>query len=66
MTPEQSKKLKAGTRVHFDGDPADCGTIAATNANYITVHWDDGHKSFTGHGEMTRVELAAPVRLKSR
>jgi hypothetical protein len=66
MTPEQSRKLKSGTRVSFNGDPADCGTVTATNANYVTIKWDDGHQSFTAHREMIRVELTAPLRLKSR
>jgi hypothetical protein len=66
MTPDESRKLKPGARVRFNGDAADAGTVTATNANYVTIHWSDGHKSFTGHREMTRVELAAPIRLKSR
>jgi hypothetical protein len=56
MTPEQSRKLKVGIRVYFDGDQSDRGTVEATNARYVTIKWDDGHKSFTGHGEMRRVE----------
>jgi hypothetical protein len=66
MTPDQSRKLKPGTRVCFNGDPADLGTVTATDLRYVTVKWDDGHKSFTGHKNMKRVEVAAPVRLKSR
>jgi hypothetical protein len=57
MTPEQSKQLKLGTRVSFDGDPADLGTVTATETRYVTIRWDDGHKSFTGHRNMQRVEL---------
>jgi hypothetical protein len=64
MTPEQSRKLLPGTRVCFNGDPADVGTVTATDLRYVTVKWDDGHKSFTGHTSMQRVELAAPVKLK--
>ena len=30
MTPEQSKNLKAGDRVCSNGDPADSGTVIAT------------------------------------
>jgi hypothetical protein len=58
MTPDESLKLKPGTRVCFNGDPADVGTVIATNANYITIKWIDKHESFTGHREMKRVELA--------
>jgi hypothetical protein len=59
MTPEQSRKLKPGTRVCFDSDQSDWGTVKATNPNYVTIKWDDGHKSFAGHREMKRVELVA-------
>jgi hypothetical protein len=58
MTPEQSKKLEVGTRVCFNGDPADSGKVTAIQATYITIKWDDGqHRSLTGHNEMKRVEL---------
>jgi hypothetical protein len=57
MTPDESRKLKPGTRVCFHGDPADIGTVTAIEARYVTIHWSDGHRSFTGHREMKRVEL---------
>jgi hypothetical protein len=60
MPPEQSKKLKVGARVCFNGYDTDSGTVKATNANYVTIKWDDGHRSFTGHKGMKRVELAKP------
>jgi hypothetical protein len=66
MTPDESRKLKPGTRVSYNGDPADLGTVTATDLRYVTIRWQDGHRSFTGHREMKRVELAAPIRLKSR
>jgi hypothetical protein len=58
MTPDKSKTLKPGARVCLDSDQADCGTIKKTNANYLTIHWDDGHKSFTAHRHMKRIEVA--------
>jgi hypothetical protein len=66
MPPDESRRLKPGTRVCFNGDPADLGTVTATNANYVTIKWDDRHQSFSSHRELKRVELAAPLRLKSR
>jgi hypothetical protein len=57
MTPEQSLKLKPGNRVCFNGYESDQGTVKATNAKYVTIKWDDGHESYTGHGDMKRVEL---------
>jgi small-conductance mechanosensitive channel len=57
MTGKQSRALKVGDRVCFNGDESDRGTVKATNAKYVTIKWRDGHKSFTGHGDMKRVEL---------
>jgi hypothetical protein len=57
MTSEQSKQLKVGARVCFNGDKSDSGTVTASHARYVTIKWDDGHESFTGHNEMKRVEL---------
>jgi hypothetical protein len=49
MTPDESRKLELRARVCFNGDPADRGTATATESRYVTVKWDDGHKSITGH-----------------
>jgi hypothetical protein len=65
MTPDQSRKLKPGTRVCFDGNQSDRGTVKATNPNYVTIKWDDGHQSFTGRRDMKRVELVR-TKLRSR
>jgi hypothetical protein len=62
MTTEQSKQLKVGTRVTFNGDRADRGTVTAVEARYVTIKWDDGHESLTGHRHMTRVELVSSKR----
>jgi hypothetical protein len=57
MTSEQSKKLQVGTRVCFNGNAADGGKVIAIQARYVTIKWDDGHQSLTGHNDMARVEL---------
>jgi hypothetical protein len=66
MTSEQSKQLKVGTRVYFDGDPADSGEVTATQLRYVTIKWNDGHQSFTGHNEMKRIELLRPTEVKRK
>jgi hypothetical protein len=66
MTPEQSKTLKPGARVCWNGEESDQGTVKATNAKYVTIRWLDGHESFTGHGNMHRIELTAPEPAKRR
>ena len=62
MTSEQSKRLSVGTRVCFNGDILDGGTVIATDVRYVTIKWDDGHRSYTGHNDMDRVELLAAKR----
>jgi hypothetical protein len=63
MTPEQSKKLKIGTQVCFNGDQTDCGKVTEIHMRYVTIQWEDGHRSFSGHNdEMKRVELLAAKR----
>jgi hypothetical protein len=57
MTPEQSQDLKIGTRVCFNGVRSDGGTVIASQLRYLTIKWDDGHQSFTGHKEMKRIDL---------
>jgi hypothetical protein len=59
MTGEQSKQLKVGNRVFFNGDQTDRGKVTAIHMRYVTIKWNDGHKSFSSHNEMERVELLA-------
>jgi hypothetical protein len=58
MTPEDSRKLKPGDRVIFDGYKTDTGTVRATSFRYVAIKWRDEHESFTGHDSMDRVSLA--------
>jgi hypothetical protein len=64
MTPDQSSKLRPGTRVCFNDEESDHGTVKATSTRYVTIKWNDGHTSYTGHGDMKRVELVAPEPAK--
>jgi hypothetical protein len=56
MTSEQSRQLKVGTLVCFNGDKTDRGKITAIQSRYVTIKWDDGHESHTGHNNMQRIE----------
>ncbi len=62
MTPKESKKLKVGTRVCFNGDRTDRGKVTAVESRYVKIKWADGHLSLTGHNGMARVELLAAKR----
>jgi hypothetical protein len=57
MTGEQSLKLKPGNRVCFNGHESDSGIVTAIEHRFVVIKWDDGHKSYTGHDDMKRVEL---------
>jgi hypothetical protein len=59
MTGDQSRLLKVGSRVCFNGDQADRGEVTAIQARYVTIKWEDGHQSFAGPSDMERVELLA-------
>jgi hypothetical protein len=59
VTSEQSKKLMVGDRVFFNRDNADGGKVTAINVRYVTIKWDDGHQSFSGHRHMDRVQFAS-------
>jgi hypothetical protein len=66
MDETLSLLLKIGARVSFNGYDTDRGTVKATNGKYITVAWDDGHVSYTGHSNMKRVELASLKPIDAR
>jgi small-conductance mechanosensitive channel len=66
MTRDESKKLQVGDRVHFNGDSTDSGKVTAIEARYVTIEWRDGHRSYTGHREMQRVELVGPSKVKRK
>lgn len=62
MTTEQSKKLKVGNRVYFNGDQSDRGAVTAYYAIYVTIQWEDGHRSYSGHRSMKGIETMATMR----
>jgi hypothetical protein len=57
MTPEQSRTLKIRARVCWNGERADSGTVTAIEHRFVTIKWDDGHNSYTGHYDMKRIDL---------
>ena len=57
MTDAESRALKPGKLVIFNGDESDSGTVTAITHRFVTIRWRDGHKSYTGHGDMKRVDL---------
>jgi hypothetical protein len=54
---EFPRHLREDNLIGTRGDKADRGTVTATHLRYVTINWDDGHQSFSGHNnDMRRVE----------
>ena len=58
MTVTESKGLKKGARVYWQGDPADSGVITDTNWSAVTIAWNNGHVSSVHHGDMREIHQA--------
>jgi hypothetical protein len=58
MTPTESKDLKKGTRVYWQCDPDDCGTITEKNWDAVTISWNNGHVAIVHHGDMREIQRA--------
>ena len=58
MTVAESRALKKGTRVYWQGNVADSGIIRATSWDAVTIVWDNGHIATVHHGDMGKVERA--------
>jgi hypothetical protein len=57
MSSEHSKQLRVGELICFNDNPADRGKVTAIQMRYVTIKWDDGHQSLSGHNAMKRFEL---------
>jgi hypothetical protein len=63
MTNAESKALKKGSRVYWQGDGADRGIITETSWDAVTIAWDDGKVARVHHGDMREIRQtpAKPV-----
>ena len=55
MTATESKDLKKGSRVYWQGDAADSGTITEKSWDAVTITWDNGHVAVVHHGDMGEI-----------
>ena len=62
MNAAESKTLTKGTRVYWQGNAADGGTIAETTWDAVTITWDDGHVAVVHHGDMREVTLTVQFK----
>lgn len=58
MTAAESKDLKKGTRVCWQSEAGDCGTITETRWDAVTITWDNGHVATVQHGDMRKIQRA--------
>ena len=61
MTAAESKDLRKGTRVYWQGDANDSGTITEKSWDAVTITWNNGHVAIVHHGDMREI-LRAPTR----
>jgi hypothetical protein len=55
MTHAESKALKKGSRVYWQGDAADRGCITETSWDAVTIAWDNGQVARVHHGDMREI-----------
>jgi hypothetical protein len=58
MTTTESRDLKKGNRVCWQGNDTDCGKITETSWNAVTIAWDNGQVSSVHHGDMREIQRA--------
>ncbi len=56
MTVDESKALKKGTRVYWQGDGADSGIITETSWDAVTIAWNNGQVARVHHGDMREIQ----------
>jgi hypothetical protein len=55
MTVIESKALRSGTRVYWQGNTADSGIITETSWDAVTIAWDGGQVARVHHGDMREI-----------
>lgn len=56
MTTAESKDLKKGTRVYWQGDATDSGVVTGKSWDAVTITWDNGHVAIVHHGDMREIQ----------
>jgi hypothetical protein len=61
MTPTQSKDLKKGARVYWQGNADDSGTVTEKSWDAVTIAWKNGHVAVVHHGDMREI-VQGPIK----
>ena len=56
MTVDESKVLTKGSRVYWQGDGGDSGTITETSWDAVTIAWNNGQVARVHHGDMREIQ----------
>jgi hypothetical protein len=56
MTAAESKVLKMGNHVYWQGDATDRGRITETSWDAVTIAWDNGQVARVHHGDMREIQ----------
>jgi hypothetical protein len=56
MTVTESKSLKKGSRVYWQGDAADSGIVAETSWDAVTIARQNGSVARVHHGDMREIQ----------
>jgi len=56
VTVTESKDLKKGNRVYWQGNAADYGIITETSWDAVTIAWDNGKMATVHHGDMREIQ----------
>jgi hypothetical protein len=62
MTNAESKALKKGSHVYWQGDAADRGCVTETSWDAVTIAWDNGKVARVHHGDMREIRQT-PIKL---
>ena len=60
MTVDESKALKKGARVYWQGTAADSGIITETSWDAVTIAWNNGQVARVHHGDMREIGKTPP------
>jgi hypothetical protein len=55
MDAVESRSLTKGTRVCWQGNAADSGTVTGTTWDAVTIAWDNGQVATVHHGDMREI-----------
>ena len=56
MNVTESKTLKKGDRVYWQGNVADYGVITEVSWDAVIITWENGHVATVNRGDMREIE----------